>query len=262
MNGSLLAAAIVLVIGAGVWMRRVLTVARFGCRQTQRWPLLVLPGIGVAVLWVVLMFWADPEVRKGDELYFPLFLGVGLIWVFLARIFFRWLNLDCERDALAGRNPAAVWACAGAMLAVELAYAGGNIGAGDETVTTFVSAGLATGAVFILWFAVEKAARPSEAITVERDLAAGVRFAGMLVALGLISGRAVAGDWVSLLATVRDFVRDGWFALPVALSASVVERWLQPKSAPSPGVFLTGVLPALAYLAAAGIWLVHLGSWR
>ncbi len=47
----------------------------------------------------------------------------------------------------------------------------------------------------------------SVSIVEERDLASGIRTGGLFIAVGLVLGRAVAGDWVSESATLRDFFR-------------------------------------------------------
>jgi len=41
-----------------------------------------------------------------------------------------------------------------------------------------------------------------ESVTLERDLASGLRSASVLVAWGLVLGRSVAGDGVSITATM------------------------------------------------------------
>ena len=261
-NDGCIGAAIIVIVAFAGWTRHVLTTAALGCRRAERWPLLVMPALGLAALFVVLARWADPDIWKENGSLIVVFVASGLAWMLIPVHAFAWLNVSLHRDALAGRNPAAVWTCAGALLAVELTFAGGNIGTGSE-VTTFLSAALATGMLFVLWLAIEMISHISVAITVERDVGSGVRLAGLLVALGLILGRAVAGDWVSIHDTLRDFIRDGWTADALALGAAVVDRRLQPTGrAPVRTTLVAGVLPALAYVAVAGSWLAHLGSWK
>ena len=72
------------------------------------------------------------------------------------------------------------------------------------------SAALSTGAFFLLWAAVEWLTGISESVTVERTDGAGLRLGGFLAGVGMILGRAVAGDWVSAEATVRDFAVVAW----------------------------------------------------
>jgi hypothetical protein len=53
----------------------------------------------------------------------------------------------------------------------------------------------------------------------ERDLASGLRLCGLLVANGLILGRAVAGNWHSEAATIHDLIHDGWAASLLSAAA-------------------------------------------
>ena len=102
-------------------------------------------------------------------------------------------------------NGSASLAVAGAIIGITLAYAGGNIGDGPGWWVVVFCAALATLALFAAWMLLELASGVSDAVTVDRDPSAGMRLGGFLVACGLILGRS-AGDWISVDATVRDFV--------------------------------------------------------
>jgi hypothetical protein len=97
-------------------------------------------------------------------------------------------------------------------------------------------------------------------VTIDRDAAAGIRLAAFVLACGAIFGRAAAGDWVSAVDTVRDFVVA---ALPVVVllaAATLVERVARPTPArPRPSVVLYGVAPGLVYVAAAALHILRLG---
>src|SRR5947199_339162 len=98
---------------------------------------------------------------------------------------------------------------------------------------------------------------------VERDFASGLRMCGFLLAIGLVLGRAAAGDWHSESATVRDFIHDGWPATILWATALVIERLLRPgRRRPFPAWPSCGLLPALFFLALAAAWLWHLGAWE
>jgi hypothetical protein len=100
-------------------------------------------------------------------------------------------------------------------------------------------------------------------IAEERDLASGLRLCGFFLAIGLVLGRAVAGDWHSPAATIQDFGHDGWPAAIVCAVALPIERFARPnRRRPFPPWPSYGLLPALLYLALAGGWLWHLGAWE
>jgi hypothetical protein len=83
------------------------------------------------------------------------------------------------------------------------------------------------------------------------------------LAIGLVLGRAVAGDWHSTEATLHDFLRDGWFAGLLSVAAIVIERLVRPNPRRLfPAWQTAGVLPALVYLGSAAGWLWHLGAWE
>ncbi len=108
-------------------------------------------------------------------------------------------------------------------------YAGGGIGEGPSVLENIFSAGLGMAGLFILWFLLELGGHVSMSIAEERDLASGMRLCGLLLAAGLILGRAVAGDWHSAAATVGDFIRDGWPAALLCAIGIAVERFARPS---------------------------------
>ena len=90
----------------------------------------------------------------------------------------------------------------------------------------------------------------------------GVRAAGFFVGTGLILGRAVAGDWVSSAATVRDFVLVGWPALLLLAGAFFLEKTFAPTpQRPAPPVLVHGWLPAALYLGFAAFAVAGAGPW-
>ncbi len=105
-----------------------------------------------------------------------------------------------------------------------------------------------------LWAMVEFATEMAESICVDRDLAAGVRLGGFLIAIGLILGRAVAGDWVSTQATLGDFLRQGWPALMLVPAAVTAERRARPTpQTPAQPVLWRGLLVSLLYVGFAAL---------
>lgn len=176
---------------------------------------------------------------------------------------FSWLGLSVGDDVVERRNSAALAALCGGMLGVALTYAGGNLGEGPSYWNNIFSAGLGTLGLFILWLLLETIGNVSVSIAEERDLASGIRLGGFLVAVGLILGRAVAGNWHSESATVRDFIHDGWPAAALCLLACVAEWFARPtRKRPAPAWFKSGLLPAAIYVGFSTAWLCHLGRWE
>ncbi len=215
---------------------------------------------GLAMIAGALHFWGAQEIRRdtGEVVFLTL---AGGVWLLLCRGAFSWLGLSARDDAVERQNPAALAAVCGGLLSVAFIYVGGSIGEGPSYGNNVFSVALAAAAFFLLWFLFEACTHVSLAITEERDLTSGLRFAGFLLALGLMLGRAVAGNWHSADATLGEFVRDGWAVIVLWAIALVVER--QPSRRKLVPPWLPYELgPALLYVALAGGWLWHLGAWE
>jgi uncharacterized membrane protein YjfL (UPF0719 family) len=167
------------------------------------------------------------------------------------------LGIIPRDDAVERRNLAAAIAISGAMLGILLCFAGGNIGDGPGWWVVVFCALLSTAALFVAWTILEMATRVSEVITVDRDTSAGMRLAAFLTACGLILGRAVAGDWLSTEATLRDFLQTAWPVLPLLIVAIVLERVLRPnRENPVRASLTAGLIPAALYVAAAAYYVL------
>jgi uncharacterized membrane protein YjfL (UPF0719 family) len=211
---------------------------------------------------VALHVWGAAEVRADPGEVFFLTLG-GAIWLVFATWLFSWLGLSFRDDAVDRKNVAALTALCGAVLAISLIYAGGSLGEGPSYLENFFPAALGTGSLLILWIIFELGGRVSISIGEERDLASGMRMCGILVAVGLVIGRALAGDWHSETATIHDFIRAGRPAVAIWMMALIIEILFHPnKFRPFPAWGPYGLLPALFYLALAGAWIRHLGAWE
>jgi hypothetical protein len=216
----------------------------------------------LALIAAALWCWGAVEVRgQVGEVFFLTFLGC--IWLIVSYALFPWLGLSVADDAIERRNPAALVAHGGAGVSVAITFAAGNLGEGPSYWNNIFSAALGTGGLFALWFLLEIAGKVSISIAEERDPASGLRLGGFLLAVGLILGRAVAGDWHSESATVRDFLSDGWPAAVLWLIALVLEMMLRPsRYSPFPAWRACGLVPALLYLGFATMWVWHLGRWE
>jgi uncharacterized membrane protein YjfL (UPF0719 family) len=171
-------------------------------------------------------------------------------------------GLDVRQDVVERDNSAARTAAGGALIGMTLCFAGANLGEGPGWPVVVFCALLATGGWFLLWILLETLARTHEKITVERDPSAAMRLGALLIALGAILGRAVAGDWASAPATMHDFMIVGSPALLLVTGAVVIERALPSGEADveHPAIF-NGLAVALGYIVAAGGYIVLLGWW-
>ena len=220
-----------------------------------------LPIVAGLLLYAVLLFWADQWVRN-SYVYQVFYFVMGAAWVGMATWLTQALGIGIRDDVLERRNRAAAAALGGAVLAITFCFAGANIGDGPHFGVVIYCAAMATGALLVVWLVLEVTSHISETITVERNLSSGVRLAGVLVAAGLMMGRAVAGDWVSVGATVADFRQ---FILPLSvllLAAWTMEMVGRPTSCRRHDLSISqGLLPAVCYVGGAVMYLLWVGWW-
>jgi len=258
--------AFVLVVSLGLalvawiwWYHGLRAGRKLRSNRAPRRALALVPLVALVVLYLVLARWASFDVRDSGPYLFQ-YLALGAAWVGTAAHAFAWLGTSARDDVAERENAAAAAALSGALLGVMLCFAGGNIGDGPGWWVVVFSSGLATLAFFVLWGVLEGAAHPSDAVTIDRDLAAGVRLGAFGVAQGIVLGRAAAGDWKSAGATLADFATNGWPALALLVAAIVFERALRPSpEAPRRALFLGGVVPGVLLLAGASCWIAWIG---
>jgi hypothetical protein len=240
--------------------RRLFSLPDLGVEKRARWIVGMMPVGCCALLLAVLCNWADREVRNDGALQaaFVIAWGCVVIWTQVGA----WLlGLDVLEHGVEGRNPAAVWAGAGLMLGATLAAAGANVGQGPTEATTLGPMFLAVGGLMTFWGAFSMITRSVAAVTVERDQPSGLRTAALVVALGLILGRSVAGDWVSVGSTLRDFWQQGLKPAATLIAVAAVIEFLERPSTRRPVTSFarSGVAVAILYLGFAAAWLWHLG---
>jgi len=214
-------------------------------------------AVCAAIILTVLVAGAAEDVLGA---YLFMYVVLGLAWVRAAESLFTYLGVSARDDAIERRNGAALAAISGALVGGTLAYSGGNFGNGPGWWVVLFSAAIATLGLAVTWAAHERLTKSSEVIVIDRDLSAGVRLGAFLAANGLLFGRAVAGDWKSAAATVRDAV----VALPAAIGlltlAYVVERAARPTAdRPEAPLGSFGVTVAIAYVGLALLFVVSLG---
>jgi uncharacterized membrane protein YjfL (UPF0719 family) len=256
----MLVALVGTVIGAWRWHLTLLRVSPLNTDSTSHTLLTFTPITCLAVLAIVLQTLADPVYVAGHLDYTLLFLAGGACWIFGASEGFALMGVSTRDDAMRRRNPAAGIAVAGGVLGVTLAYSGSNIGNGPTIWTTLIPAFVATAVLLALWFVLEVVGGAWEAITLDRDVAAGIRLAAFLVSAGAILGRAMAGDWFDWSSTFADFVKLGWpVALLVPTMAMLNRRYAPTPQQPHPDPAAGGLTPSLVVIGLTAAYLVYLG---
>jgi uncharacterized membrane protein YjfL (UPF0719 family) len=226
------------------------------------WAFYLCAVAALTLVAVTLEFWGAAEIRATPTEVFFLTL-VAAVWLILTRKLFPWFGLSFRDDAVERKNFSALIALCGAVLALGIIYAGSNVGEGPSFTNNFFCDTIGTASFFLLWFVIELFGKVSRSITEDRDLATGLRTCGLFLAFGLVIGRALAGDWHSEAATVRDFIRDGWPAAVLLVLALIVEPFARPnRREPIRPFPVYGLLPAALYISLGAVWLWHLGPWE
>jgi hypothetical protein len=250
---------VAIVVGPVLWLAPFVLWSRFRGTGGMRRALAGTLGICVVLLLGVLMTLAASDVVHAPA-YIFMFAVLGLAWLRVAEFGFTFAGLSLRDDVAERRNAAAMTAAAGAMIGVTLCYAGANIGDGPGWWVVVFSAAIATAPLFVCWLVLGQLTGVNDAVTIDRDPAAGLRLGACLVACGLVMGRYVAGDWESATQTVRDAAA-AWPALLVILvAAAVIERVARPTAErPRAPMVALGAAPALLYLAIACTAVARLG---
>jgi hypothetical protein len=243
------------------WYWGLARATRIGPGSISRGVLSLLPLACALLLFGILRQFASHDVRD-DIVYLAFYMVLGFAWVGAALWLVRLLGLHPKGDAVDRRNPAAAAAVAGAAIGITLCYAGANIGDGPGWWVVLFSGALATASWFGLWAITGRLTDMADAITIDRDLASGIRLGGFLVAAGLVLGRSAAGDWVSGLDTTADFAAIAWPAALLVLPQAALQRLFQPTPEhPSYNAVAAGALPAICYIAIAALYLMAVGWW-
>ena len=252
-------AIFLIVLAWGSWYREAATVNPLALPFRIRVCLFAAPVVCALVIFAVLLTLAAKDVRR-DPLYVGFYQVVGIAWLGGMSLLFPFLGISMRDDVLERGHRAALPAVCGAILGAALSFAGANVGDGPGVEAVVFSGILSGGVFFGLWFVAERLTAISEAITIERNVGAGFRLGGSLVALGLLSGWAVAGDWVSWSATVRDVI---YYSVPASVLCSVmvlVEILLRRRKPRLALGASASIGLAFVYIAAAYGWVILSGT--
>ena len=221
-----------------------------------RLTLALLPPTALAIIVWTLRNLASFDVVE-DGFYLLMYILLGLAWAFFGSfLMFAVLDLSRVDDLIGMHNSAAAIAFSGGFLAITLIYAGANIGDGPGCWCVLLAGGLGLVTWLALGYALNLLSGAFERITVERNVAAGIRTGSFLLAIGLIIARASAGDWTSFAHTIVEFMV-GWPVLPFTAVAILIERaFRRPPAAssdgtPAPQGIGSSVLIGAVYIVAA-----------
>lgn len=246
----------------GIWYFRSMQIAELFGAGSQRLILWLAPAASAFLLFMVLRVWASHDVREAPQ-YLIMYTLMGGAWVgMVAILLFPWMGLHFVHDAVERRNLPSALAISSAVIGFTLAFAGGNIGDGPGWWVVVFSSGLATGTLATCWFALSQGANMAEEISVDRDMAAGLRLSGFLIAGGIICGRAAAGNWVSVGATISDFLSIAWTMVPLLGVTWLFDAMGSPTpERPKPDVALYGGVPATLCIGASIVLITFWGKW-
>ena len=195
-------------------------------RQAILWCLFM--GGCAAAIYTVLLHWSARDVRD-DPGALTAYFFFSLFLVIVVQISFEFLGVSFRDDVVERKNRSAAFTIAGLTVGVTCCVAGSNVGDGPGPEVVLFSAAISIGALLVFWGLVATIGNTVEAVTIERDGGAGLRSGALLAASGGILGASVAGDWVSLPTTLRDFARFVWPFCLVLVALIFLERQLNRR---------------------------------
>lgn len=223
----LIGACILALIQWWRWLSPGIQIVDFGRTPALRAAALLILPCCLALLFAGLKRFASHDVRD-DGVYLFFYLMLGAAWLSLAHYAVGCLGLNLRDDWLERRNPAAAVAGCGLFVGITCAFAGANFGDGPGWWVVVFSGTLSTGALLACWWLYDGICGATERIVLERDVGAALRFAGLVGCIGVVSGRAAAGNWVTAAATVADFIRIWSPMLPLTIVAALIETRFRP----------------------------------
>ena len=220
--------------------------------DVERISLILLPVISLLSILYVLIFHAASDVVS-NVFYIVFYLLFGFLWLLICMCLFSTLfDIRWKDDAIERKNRSAILFIYGGTLAITAIYAGANIGEGPGWWCVFIAGGLGVVTWFILASIMIKLFNISEKITVERNSSISIRFSSYLLAIGLVLGRASAGDWTSFQHTFIEFL-DGWPILILTILFIIIELYYKNENTQNRGYqshnhFSSSIFWALIYI--------------
>jgi hypothetical protein len=257
----LIVCGIIGLVGWGSWYFHAVAIRAMSADLLVRQSILLTPLLCAAILFFVLKQFASPDVRDSG-IYLGFYEVMGAAWLTLMVRGSPLLGVSYWHDALERCNLAAAIALIGVLIGHTFCFAGANIGSGPGWWVVVYCATISSGSLFILWKIIDASTDTADSITIDRDEASALRLAGFLIAAGLILGRAVAGDWVSLAATYFDFSKLAWPGILIAAAAIVMQKLVAPtREHPRPSPLVYGALPAAILVLVSWIYVARIGKW-
>jgi hypothetical protein len=161
-----------------------------------------------AINLAALLTLASADVRT-DPFYIVYYVVLGLTASIPVMLGLRILGLH-RTDIVERGNRAASTLEFAALIAGAFAYAGSNIGDGPGYYVVVVGTALAFASLFAVALVHTAVNRTMYRVLVDRERGTAFRFGCLLVACGLVLGRAVAGDWNGFVPMLVDFRNLAW----------------------------------------------------
>src|SRR3954465_8855786 len=204
------------------WLRLLFGLPRF--RRTNPTAWVVGSGaLGVAIAAAAITIGGDPQVRA-DAGYWLLFLLPVPAILAVAGMALPFMGISLQADVVESGNRAALPVALAQLLGASILYAASNVGRGDTIATTFETAAFALAAFCGIAIVTAVLYDLPRTVALERDTAAGSRFAALLFAMAAPIAYASSGEWVSRTATVHDVARGAAFSCAIAAAGVAVER--------------------------------------
>jgi len=222
---------------------------------------IAVPIAAFSLMLVILRGLAAHDVRDSTT-YTVFYMLIWLAWTGITILALPRFGLSFRDDVMERSNLSAAIAIGGALIGITLAFGGGNVGDGPGWWVVLFSGGLATATLAALWMGWHAITGIADAITIDRDTASGWRAAGFFVGGGVIVGRAAAGNWISTIDTVKDFIVKGWPILILWALVVAIDWMLRPNaSRPLRNAFWCGAIPAFAFIVIGLVAAQLQGPW-
>lgn len=229
---------------------------------TWRWRIVLIGALVscLSLMHWVLTSWASFDV-VADPYYVWGYMALGLAWISVGvKVIGYFSDIRVQLDIRERNNYAAALTLSGVLLGMTCAFLGANIGDGPGVHVVLFCALLSTACVIGVAFLYASFTEGDDRITIDHDLGAAVRMGAAFIATGLVAGRAVAGDWVSVEATLSDFISIAWILLPLSGAFIFIERNSAPQFVT--GFLVRNIIIAAVYLSIGIAYVWKLGPWN